>query len=782
MNRLYEFTPGLMTSEVLISISMGRDREIARIESILENASNGGGLSNPIFIGPKGIGKTHILNIIYRSIAGDRKMNEKIALLAERFIPVLFSEEEYVSDITKFVLTILRYLPNSPGGKSISIPSELTNPTRITEKERMAAVSFLKKFKEKTGKFLLLFIDNINDIIGNFTREDQAALRDILMTTDAVLIIGAAPTLFDAIINYNEPFYNFFETIRLSDFSYKETTELLNRFASIEANDELKETIKKSKSKIKAIHELTGGNPRLILTLIKIIDEGDVASAEDMLITLLDKLSSYFRERMRDLAKQQMEIIDIMARAETLLTPTEIAAAIQLPVNTVNSQLARLEKNGYVKNTTPKRKRTVFYDINERLFSLWRQMRVDAGRKRLSLIVRFYEIWFSKEELQSYLDKTLNDIIEKGISDECELDKYIDMLYYYKEALPEFKGIDEAYVALQKGNYKAAIVMLEKKIKNNHNDYLTWYSLGLAYSIIGQHNKAIDAYNHSIEINSDDYSTWYNLGLAYSKIGQYDKAIDAYNHSIKINPDDYSTWNNLGFTYSKIGQYDKAIDAFNHSIEINSDDYITWNNLGNAYYLTKEYEKAIDAYNHSLDINTNRYIIWNNLGNAYYKAGQYENAIIAYLHSVKIKPDRLDTLRNLFILFDLTFTNESIKGNTANATDALQKMLEVSSTTILKKEIQDFFVKSFTKIAKSKKYDFLRLSLDAIKKAGEDELYELLMPFDIIVRFQETKNENVIERLKPEVRTIVDAIMKEIEMATETHAEAMQATTRTSSR
>ncbi|MBF0556865.1 MAG: ATP-binding protein, partial [Nitrospirae bacterium] len=109
MNKLYEFTPGLMSSDVLISISMGRDREISRIESILLNASSGGGLSNPIFIGPKGIGKTHVLNIIYRSIRGDRKINEKIADLAERFTPVLFSEEEYVSDITRFVLLILRY-------------------------------------------------------------------------------------------------------------------------------------------------------------------------------------------------------------------------------------------------------------------------------------------------------------------------------------------------------------------------------------------------------------------------------------------------------------------------------------------------------------------------------------------------------------------------------------------------------------------------------------------------------------------------------------------------
>ncbi|MBF0320957.1 MAG: AAA family ATPase [Nitrospirae bacterium] len=627
MNRLYEYTPGLMASDVLISISMGRDREISRIESILKNASSGRSISNPILIGPKGIGKTHILNIIYRSITGDSKINEKIAGFKELFMPVLFSEEEYVSDITRFVLLILRYLQGSPGGASISVPRELANPTRITDKERAAAVSFLKTFKEKTGKILLLFIDNFNDIIEKFTTDDQSALRDVLMTTDAVLIIGTAPTLFDAIINYDKPFYNFFETIRLRDFSYKETKELLSRFASVEGNDELNKKLKNADSKIKAIHELTGGNPRLILTLIKIIDEGNAASAEDMLITLLDKLSSYFRERMRDLPNQQNEIIDIMARAETLLTPTEIAAAAHLPVNTVNSQLTRLEKSGYVINVTPKRKRIVFYDINERLFSLWRQMRVDAGRRRLRLIVKFYEIWFSKEELQTHLDNTLKDISERGISDECEFNRCIDKLYYFKEALPEFKGQEEAHVAYQKENYEAAVVLLEKEL----------------------------------EINSDNNRTWNDLGVTYSIMEQYEKAF------------------------------------------------------------------------------------------------------VEYLKSIQIKPDMQYTLNNLFILFNITFIQEGIKGNTANAIGALQKMLEVLAIYTLKDKMQEFFVYSFTEITKRNKYDFLRQSLDEIKKAGEEELYELLRPFDIIVRYYETKDDNIIERLKPEERLIVDEIMKIIE-------------------
>ncbi|MBF0456983.1 MAG: tetratricopeptide repeat protein [Nitrospirae bacterium] len=729
-----------MTSDVLISISMGRDRDISRIENILKNASSGRSLSNSILIGPKGIGKTHILNIIYRSIRGNRKINDKIADLKERFTPVLFSEEEYVSgDITKFVLTILRYLPNSKDNKPISIPKEFINLTRITEKERAAAVSFLKTFKEKTGKILLLLIDNFNDIIEKFTREDQSALRDVLMTTDSVLIIGAAPTLFDGIINYDKPFYNFFEVIRLRDFSYKETTELLYRFAAIEGNDELIKKLENSKSKIEAIHRLTGGNPRLIQTLFNIVVKEDAASVEDMLIKLLDNLSSYFRERMRDLPNQQMEIIDVMARAETLLTPTEIAAAAHLPVNTVNSQLTRLEKSGYVKNVTPKRKRTVFYDINERLFSLWRQMRVDAGRKRLSLIVRFYEIWFSKEELQLHLDKILKEITEK-CADECQLSKCMDNLYYIKEAIPEFKGKGEALIAYQKGNYKATIVILKKHLMKNPNDY----------------------------------EALLNLGAVYLMEGQPDKAIAAYNKALEINPNDYEASSNLGALYSSTGEHDKAIEACNKALEINSKYDGAWYNLGNAYSATGRPHKAIAAYIKALEFDPENYRTLNNLGVIYLIIGQHKKGFNALLSSIKIQPNEKLPLNGMFYLFYITFVHEAIKGNAANALYSLQKMIEVSYATILKKEMQDFFVNSFKEIAKSKKYNFLRQALDEVKKTGEDELYELLRPFDIIVKYYETKDENVIERLKPEVRLIVDEIMKEIEGAADTESSPIE--------
>lgn len=50
----------------------------------------------------------------------------------------------------------------------------------------------------------------------------------------------------------------------------------------------------------------------------------------------------------------------------------------------------------YVKPLKEKGKREVLYDFKERLFRLWRQMRVEAGRERLSFIVTIIDLVYGR--------------------------------------------------------------------------------------------------------------------------------------------------------------------------------------------------------------------------------------------------------------------------------------------------------------------------------------------------------------------------------------------------
>ncbi|MGQ3684264.1 MAG: AAA family ATPase [Candidatus Loosdrechtia sp.] len=427
--KFYKYTPALLDPKIFKETLVGRNIELDNLKRILKDASSGRSISHAIFVGPKGIGKTHILRTLYYAIRGEIKI-KGIDAYKKKFIPVIFSEEEYIGDITKFFLLVLWYLKESELESIPPIPAELIKPVKLDIKQRELALSYFKTLKKKTGKILLLLVDNLNDIIERFNVEDQSSLREVLMMYDSILLIGSAPTLFDSIVNHNRPLYNFFEIIWLKDLPFDDTATLLKRYAAIEGKNELIEKINQAEAKLKAIHELTGGNPRLILSLYHIIVEGDISSIETTFLKLLDELSPYFRERMKDLSSQQRDIIDTIAQAEKLLTPTEMSSRCYMPVNVVNSQLKRLEKIGYIRKSVKKGVKRVFYDLNEKLFSLWRQMRVEAGKRRLGFIVKFLEIWFTKDELLQHLDKTLAQIHEKLLFDNAEIQCDLSRLWY----------------------------------------------------------------------------------------------------------------------------------------------------------------------------------------------------------------------------------------------------------------------------------------------------------------------------------------------------------------
>ncbi len=404
---LYKHTPGLADAKILRRTIVGREEQLKTIARILKNASSGRSHSHALLIGPRGIGKTHLLRVIYYAVRGDIDL-KPLGRYGNLFIPVIFPEEEYINSLEKFLHRAMKYLAGESTSGFFSFPPNLDLPAGEVRREHL--IAFFKDYQRKFKRKLLLLIDNADDIIEGFPEEDQAALRDLLMTSESVLFIGAAPTLFDAVVDHQRPLYNFFEPIWLKEISFGDMGTLLQKFAEIEGKQELLFAFQKSEAKLRAIHSLSGGNPRLILSLYQIIAEGSISSVEETFIRLIDDFSPLFREKMKTLSRQQREILDIMAQAAQLLTPTEIAASCNLPVNAVNAQISRLDKEGYVRKVETRKGKRAIYEIREKLFCLWRQMRVEAGRKRLRFIVKFYEIWYSKKDPAEQLKKINADL------------------------------------------------------------------------------------------------------------------------------------------------------------------------------------------------------------------------------------------------------------------------------------------------------------------------------------------------------------------------------------
>src|SRR4030067_1359474 len=156
--KFYKYTPALLDPKTLEDTLIGRDIELDSLKRILKSASSGKSFSHAILVGPRGIGKTHVLRILYHAVKGEIK-TKGLNAYKDKFIPVIFSEEEYPGNITKFIKLTLHYLSESESGLIPPIPEELMKAVTLNIKKRELAFDYIQTFKNKTGKILLLIVD-----------------------------------------------------------------------------------------------------------------------------------------------------------------------------------------------------------------------------------------------------------------------------------------------------------------------------------------------------------------------------------------------------------------------------------------------------------------------------------------------------------------------------------------------------------------------------------------------------------------------------------------------
>lgn len=409
----YRFSPDMMDSELLKQLSVGRKKMLSDIMKRIREHAIKKIPFHLIFIGPRGIGKTHLLLLIHYGIR-DTDLSELVR-------SIKLSEEEY--SVVRLSDLLYRILDEAGLG-DIEKDKEL-----IIQQ----ATDYLNQIEKE--KMIVLLIDNLHLLFEQLPEEDLNRLRSILQEQKNLMIIGAAPSVFGELTNYKHPFYNFFEIQFLKELTRSEIKAFIKKKLELEKEEAILSRFDEYSKKVEAISILTGGNPRLIITLCEILCKPDkLIEIEEALLTLLDGLTPYYQSKMETLPTQQRKIFDTLAISEGPLTPTEIAKLTEYPVNVVNVQLKRLQDLGYVETVRYRKKKTIKYEVRERLFRIWREMRFPLGRRRISLFVKFLELWFSKEELIEQYSRMLNEI-EKTKQDIFTANRLADHLWYIQEAI-----------------------------------------------------------------------------------------------------------------------------------------------------------------------------------------------------------------------------------------------------------------------------------------------------------------------------------------------------------
>ncbi|MBI4332485.1 MAG: tetratricopeptide repeat protein [Chloroflexi bacterium] len=648
--QLYKFNPSLAAPKVLQETLVGREKQLGNILRKIEESGQETSLRHFMIVGQRGSGKTHMLLLIYYTVNGTIQWNGKFGNLKNSWIPVRFAEEEYrITSLGELLLRVAQEAEKEEPSLSGREPSEELSVQVPKHSEAEQMLDLLLEHRKRLGKRLLLLIDNFHDILQRFTAEDRGRLRDILTGKDLFMLIGTAPSLFSQITSYEDTFYNFFENLWLESLSEEQGTNLFIKWREQEGGRLDANGLKELRPRIKALIHLTGGNPRLILGVYSILMENPVLEVEDAFVALLDDLTPYYQSRVKELSPQQAKILDAMALADRPSSPTEIAADTQLEITKITSQLKRMGTAGYVEPLREGRKRRVLYDVTDRLFRLWRQMRVESGRRYLKFLVTIVKVWYSEVEIKRQFEEASSEF-ERALAtgDKAAVDRALKHMWYFREACGS-RLKTEMYAMRLAGlvrtsDYDTAQREIEELRSKSANEgdteslAISHFYEGLMHSKRGDTAEARSALKRGLDLHPGNSAIWYNLGVTFSDESRHQEAIESYKRAVELDPQAREAWYNMGNEYYGLGRHEEAIAAHLKAAELKPDWYEAWTNLGLDYLSVRRYDESLNALQKARTINADRYEVWGALGEVSLQRGRYREAAEAFKKAANTSP------------------------------------------------------------------------------------------------------------------------------------------------
>ena len=392
------YRSGVTSPERIRHTSVAREHLLDNAIESLRGSVDRKSKSHLLFIGPRGIGKTHLLSCIEDAVQSDQA-------LGSRVVVVRFPEESNrtlsFADFLIGMCGILKeVLEDEP------LWTELFAEVETEEDDAKVAdtlVPAIRKENRRRGRTLLVMLENLGEVLTRQIRDqsDVAALRKFLMADNGCLLLATAPLHFDGITDVGQPFYDFFDIQILENLSFEDTVEVIRLNLEWEERTDILKTLEDMRPRLQALYRMTGGNPRLTMMLYKLIAHESVTSVQDQFHLQLDRISPFYQGRLNDLPPGQRALLECLASMrDQEKTPAAIAARMRMSQQETSSLLKRLTDAHYLRaDRHPQDRRSRLYTIREGFFDIWLAMNLSRyARKRMPFLLEFFSLFYPSIE------------------------------------------------------------------------------------------------------------------------------------------------------------------------------------------------------------------------------------------------------------------------------------------------------------------------------------------------------------------------------------------------
>jgi DNA-binding MarR family transcriptional regulator len=383
------FTPSLLDEATLESLFVGRHHFVDDCVARVRKAAKSSARSAKLFVGPRGAGKTHLLSLVnYRCRHLEEFGNSfQIAWLPED----LWTIDSLASLLKEIVRSIDPELPDADIG--------------LTE----TPIETLRRAVSLCGPVVVL-IENIDQVFEAMGESGQRELRSLIENTGNLLLIATSTRSNESLNNQASPFYGFFDTTELEQFSIEDAALMLKRIADQNGNTELSAFLDtpRARQRLAAISHLAGGQPRVWSLLASGLTVEGLDDLVGVLMERFDDLTPYYQEQMARLSMNERKAVRALADLDHSCTVKDLAAATGIDQRSISKTISDLRQKGWVRQRTGPivdlaDGRHSYYDLAEPLARLAFQLKESRG-KPIRLIVDFLKLWFDRSSFDQ-LDK-----------------------------------------------------------------------------------------------------------------------------------------------------------------------------------------------------------------------------------------------------------------------------------------------------------------------------------------------------------------------------------------
>ena len=199
------------------------------------------------------------------------------------------------------------------------------------------------------------------------------------------------------------------------------------------------------------------------------------------------------------------------------------------------------------------------------------------------------------EEIEAYLLETCGDMETVYFAE----DETTENSYSDKDKAMDF--YNQGLVAFDNQNYKKAISLYKKAVKEDKTFAFAWDNLGRTYRELGDYKEAVKCYKKSLRIDPKGGMPLMNIAVAYGYLEQFDKAKKAYRQYGKVFENNPETYFGLGRIYALDNDMENALDNMMQAYllyqKINSPYIKDAEKFISILYTELENQGKVDAFN-----------------------------------------------------------------------------------------------------------------------------------------------------------------------------------------